>query len=91
MTSFLSSVDLHTSRDYACDNQSMVSIVLAPERNTSPDFVLTNLGHEKLAKCKKKSFHKHNENVKNWYNEATHALPDESLAVTLKDFRFNKS
>ena len=91
MTSFLSSVDLHTLRDYACDNKSMVSIVLVPERNTSTAFVLTNLGHEKLAKCKKKSFHKHNENVKNWYKEATHALPDEYLAVTLKDFRTNKS
>ena len=44
MTSFLSSVDLHALWDYAKDNQSLVSIVLAPEKKTSPAYCLTKLG-----------------------------------------------
>ena len=44
MTSFLSSVDLHALWDYAKDNQSLVSIVLAPEKKTPPAYCLTKLG-----------------------------------------------
>ena len=44
MTSFLSSVDLHALYDYAKDNHSLVSIVLAPERDTAPAYCLTSRG-----------------------------------------------
>ena len=37
MTSFLSSVDLLALYDYARANKSLISIVLAPEKKTSPD------------------------------------------------------
>ena len=37
MTSFLSSVDLHALYDYARANKSLIYIVLAPEKKTSPD------------------------------------------------------
>ena len=41
MTSFLSSVELHALWDYAKDNPILVSIVLAPEKLTSPAYSLT--------------------------------------------------
>ena len=51
MTSFLSSVDLHGLWDYARDNPSLVSIVLAPERRTAPAFCLTERGLADIGKC----------------------------------------
>ena len=50
--SFLSSVDLHMLYNY-------VSIVLAPELDTFPAYVLTKKGLETLNSCKKTGFHRH--------------------------------
>ena len=38
MTSFLSSVDLHAFNVYAVDNRSIISVVVLPEKRTSPAF-----------------------------------------------------
>ena len=54
MTSFLSSVDLHALWDNARFNKSLVSIVLAPEKETAPAFCLTDHGLAELEKCKEK-------------------------------------
>ena len=61
MSSFLSisSVDFNALWDYARNNKSLISIVLAPEEKTAPAFCLTNVGLEKLKKCKDKDFHRH--------------------------------
>ena len=57
--SFLSSVDLHMLYNYACSNQSMISIVLAPELNTFPAYTLTKKGMDTLRFCQKTGFHRH--------------------------------
>ena len=57
--SFLSSVDLHMLYNYACSNSSVVSLVLAPELNTCPAYVLTKKGMDTLRFCFKSGFHRH--------------------------------
>ena len=57
--SFLSSVDLHMLYNYACSHSFVISIVLAPELNTFPAYVLTKKGLETLRACKKTGFHRH--------------------------------
>ena len=88
MSSFLSSVDLHALWDYARNNKSLISIVLAPEKKTAPAFCLTNVGLEKLKKCKDKDFHRH-QNDQSYYKVASHTrFVDSNIIV--HDFRFNK-
>ena len=87
MTSFLSSVDLHALWDFARENHSIVSIVLAPEKKTCPAFCLTRLGLSELAQCKQGGFHKHKKDDRRLYEEAEHAIDDQSLATIVVDFR----
>ena len=87
MTSFLSSVDLHALWDFARENNSIVSIVLAPEKKTCPAFCLTQLGLSELAKCKQKGFHQHKKDDRRMYTEAEHAIDDQTLATIVVDFR----
>ena len=88
MSSFLSSVDLHALWDYARNNKSLISIVLAPEKKTAPAFCLTNVGLDKLKKCKDKDFHRH-QNDQSYYKVASHTrFVDSNIIV--HDFRFNK-
>ena len=87
MTSFLSSVDLHALYDYAKDNHSLVSIVLAPERDTAPAYCLTSRGFNKLASCKETGFHTHSGCEQTFYREAQHVLDDLSCRTSLIDFR----
>ena len=44
MSSFLSSVDLHALWDYARNNKSLISIVLAPEKKNSPSLLSYKCG-----------------------------------------------
>ena len=81
MSSFLSSVDLHALWDYARNNKSLIPIVLAPEKQT-------DVGLEKLKKCKKKDFHRH-QNDQSYYKEASHIRLVNS-DIIVHDFRLNK-
>ena len=87
MTSFLSSVDLHALWDYARHNYSLVSIVLAPEKKTSPAFCLTSLGLTEIGKCKKNGFHKHRGDDHRYYREAGHAIDDQTRETDVIDYR----
>jgi hypothetical protein len=89
MDSFLSSVDLHALHDYARSNKSLVSIVLAPEKKTSPAYCLTDVGFLELSKCKEKGFHRH-KNDTALYMEANHATDDYTIDVTVEDFRMKR-
>ena len=90
MTSFLSSVDLHALWDYAQDNQSLISIVLAPERKTSPAYCLTKLGLSEIGKCKETGFHKHKRSDEYLYKEADHVIEDQTITTLVADFRIQK-
>ena len=90
MTSFLSSVDIHALWDYARHNPSLVSIVLAPEKGTSPAFCLTSLGLTEVGKCKQNGFHKHKKNDKRLYREADHTLDDQTLDTIVVDLRMQR-
>ena len=87
-SSFLSSVDLHALWDYARNNKSLISIVLPPEEKTAPAFCLTNVGLEKLRKCKDKDFHRH-KNDQSYYQVASHTRFVDSHII-VHDFRLNK-
>ena len=83
MSAFLSSVDFHALWDYAKDNQSLISIVLAPEKKTSPAFCLTNIGLEEIGRCKKRGFHKHRRDDRRLYEEAKHVVDDQTCDTTV--------
>ena len=87
-SSFLSSVDLHALWDYARENKNLISIVLAPEEDTAPAFCLTNVGLEKLRKCKDKGFHRH-KNDRSYYMIANHAIVDQT-SIIVQDFRIDR-
>ena len=89
MTSFLSSVDLHALWDNARFNKSLVSIVLAPEKETSPAFCLTDHGLAELGKCQGKGFHRHND-ADSYYMEANHVIDDHTIATVIEDFRIQR-
>ena len=91
MTSFLSSVDLHALFDYARDNPSLISIVLAPEKNTAPIFCLTRRGLSELGKCKETGFHKHVKDDSLFYEKADHVLDDQTMDATIVDYRILRS
>ena len=86
MTSFLSSVDLHALNVYAVDNRSIISVVVSPEKRTSPAFSLTAKGIDVLRRCNKDGFHTHR-NAKSLYEEASHVSIDDSLNINVNDFR----
>ena len=88
MDSFLSSVDLHALHDYARSNPSLISIVLAPERGTSPAFCLTTFGMKEIRKCRATGFHQH-DNSHLMYKEADHTYDDESTETQVEDFRLD--
>ena len=90
MTSFLSSVDLHALWDYAQDNPSLISIVLAPEKKTSPAYCLNSLGLKELGQCKQAGFHKHKKDDRRLYGEAQHVLEDRTRDTIIVDFRINR-
>jgi proteasome lid subunit RPN8/RPN11 len=87
MISFLSSVDLHGLWDYARDNPSLVSIVLAPKRKTAPAFCLTEHGLSAIGKCQKNGHHKHRGDDRQYYEVASHAIEDETFETIVVDFR----
>ena len=89
MTSFLSSVDLHALFDYARDNPKLISIVLAPELNTSPAFCLTKYGISELSKCNETGFHHHRQDESEYYQEADYVVYDESCSTEVIDFRLH--
>jgi hypothetical protein len=90
MTSFLSSVDLHTLWDHARHNPNLVSIVLAPEKKTSPAFCLTQLGLTAIGKCKKSGHHKHRGDDRQYYEEANHVIDDQTCETIVVDFRMDR-
>ena len=85
MDSFLSSVDLHALYDFAKDNESLISVVLAPEKNTSPAYSLTRLGFKVIGNCRTSGFHQH-KNSTGLYTVASHVVRTDS-AVNVQDFR----
>ena len=86
MTSFLSSFDLHGLWDYARDNPSLVSIVLAPERKTAPAICLTEPGLADIGKCKKSGHHdKHRGDDRRYYEEASHVTMDQDWETIVVD------
>ena len=89
MTSFLSSVDLHALWDYARDNPKVISIVLAPELNTSPAFCLTSYGISELSKCGETGFHHHRQEESKYYQEADYVVHDEGFSTDVIDFRLH--
>ena len=72
-SSFLSSIDLHALWDYARFNPDMISIVLAPEKGTSPAYSLTKKGLKELSKCKEVGHHHHEEDA-SYYSVADHVV-----------------
>ena len=87
MTSFLSSVDLHALYDYARDNLDLVSIVVAPERGTSPAFMLTGEARKRIASCNEVGFHHHEGRDKNYYEVVDHVINDPALKLSIFDMR----
>ena len=87
--SFLSSVDIHALWDYAKDNPSLISIVLAPKKNTAPAYCLTSLGFREISQCKEKGFHKHRIDDKKLYHVAEHVFQGRGLVTTVIDQRFS--
>ena len=87
--SFLSSVDIHALWDYAKDNPSLISIVLAPKKNTAPAYCLTSLGFREISQCKEKGFHKHRIDDKKLYHEAEHVFEGRGLVTTVIDQRLS--
>jgi hypothetical protein len=82
-------VDVHALWDNARFNKSLVSIVLAPEKKTSPAFCLTDHGLPELEKCQGKGFHRHND-AESYYMEANHAIDDQTIATVIEDFRIQR-
>ena len=80
-------MDLHGLWDYARDNPSLVSIVLAPERRTAPAFCLTERGLADIGKCKKSGHHKHRGDDGQYYQEAAHVRDDQTCETIVVDFR----
>ena len=92
MSSFLSSVDIHQLYDYAQDNHSLISIVLAPEKSTSPAYSLTPRGLAEIGKCTINWFHKHKEDDRRFYGIAKHVKNDpatDTTVCTILEFYFN--
>ena len=89
MTSFLSSVDLHALWDYARFNKSLISIVLAPERETSSAYCLTDYGLTEISKFQDTGFHEHR-NYGSLYTEANHTVNDVGSFISVQDFRIQR-
>lgn len=86
-TAFLSSVDLHTHCPYQILLPEAIAIVCAPKYNETGFFTLTGeYGIGTVSKCQNKGFHPHVTDPPLFTN-AEHIKLDETIPLTVKDFR----
>ncbi|MEE6485536.1 hypothetical protein FKM82_014318 [Ascaphus truei] len=80
-TAFLSSVDLHTHCSYQLMLPEAIAIVCSPKHNDTGIFRLTNAGMLEVSVCKKKGFHPHSKDPRQ-FNTCRHVIvKDAKIAV----------
>nr|XP_033796105.1 AMSH-like protease isoform X3 [Geotrypetes seraphini]XP_033796106.1 AMSH-like protease isoform X3 [Geotrypetes seraphini]XP_033796107.1 AMSH-like protease isoform X3 [Geotrypetes seraphini]XP_033796108.1 AMSH-like protease isoform X3 [Geotrypetes seraphini]XP_033796109.1 AMSH-like protease isoform X3 [Geotrypetes seraphini]XP_033796111.1 AMSH-like protease isoform X3 [Geotrypetes seraphini]XP_033796112.1 AMSH-like protease isoform X3 [Geotrypetes seraphini] len=82
-TAFLSSVDLHTHCSYQLMLPEAIAIVCSPKHNETGIFRLTNAGMLEVSACKKKGFHPHSKDPKQ-FNVSTERI---CTHVAIKDIK----
>ncbi|XP_030058924.1 AMSH-like protease isoform X1 [Microcaecilia unicolor] len=84
-TAFLSSVDLHTHCSYQLMLPEAIAIVCSPKHNDTGIFRLTNAGMLEVSACKKKGFHPHSKDPRQ-FNICTHVTVKD-IKITVLDLR----
>ena len=84
---FLSSVDLHMLHRYIRENPSVISIVLAPEKNYFPAFSLTKTGLSYLDQCQRDIRRPHRHNSSGLYRLARHLRYINTGHIQIEDQR----
>ncbi|XP_075698773.1 AMSH-like protease isoform X1 [Rhinoderma darwinii] len=84
-TAFLSSVDLHTHCSYQLMLPEAIAIVCSPKHNDTGIFRLTNAGMLEVSGCKKKGFHPHSKEPRQ-FNTCRHVIVKDAK-ITVLDLR----
>ncbi|KAM4702678.1 AMSH-like protease isoform 2-T2 [Rhinophrynus dorsalis] len=84
-TAFLSSVDLHTHCSYQLMLPEAIAIVCSPKHNDTGIFRLTSAGMLEVSVCKKKGFHPHSKDPRQ-FNTCRHVIVKDSK-ITVLDLR----
>ncbi|KAM9326365.1 AMSH-like protease [Gastrophryne carolinensis] len=84
-TAFLSSVDLHTHCSYQLMLPEAIAIVCSPKHNDTGIFRLTNAGMLEVSACKKKGFHPHSKEPRQ-FNVCRHVIVKD-VTMTVLDLR----
>ncbi|KAM8923904.1 AMSH-like protease [Pelodytes ibericus] len=84
-TAFLSSVDLHTHCSYQLMLPEAIAIVCSPKHNDTGIFRLTNAGMLEVSVCKKKGFHPHSKDPRQ-FNTCRHVIVKDAK-ITVLDLR----
>ncbi|XP_053548184.1 AMSH-like protease isoform X2 [Bombina bombina] len=84
-TAFLSSVDLHTHCSYQLMLPEAIAIVCSPKHNDTGIFRLTSAGMLEVSGCKKKGFHPHSKDPRQ-FSTCKHVIVKET-AITVLDLR----
>ncbi|KAM4030509.1 LOW QUALITY PROTEIN: AMSH-like protease [Anomaloglossus baeobatrachus] len=81
-TAFLSSVDLHTHCSYQLMLPEAIAIVCSPKHNDTGIFRLTNAGMLEVSGCKKKGFHPHSKEPRQ-FNTCRHVIVKDAKILVL--------
>ncbi|KAE8589953.1 hypothetical protein XENTR_v10017873 [Xenopus tropicalis] len=84
-TAFLSSVDLHTHCSYQLMLPEAIAIVCSPKHNDTGIFRLTSAGMLEVSACKKKGFHPHSKEPRQ-FNTCRHVTVQDA-GITVLDLR----
>ncbi|XP_073404293.1 AMSH-like protease [Dendrobates tinctorius] len=84
-TAFLSSVDLHTHCSYQLMLPEAIAIVCSPKHNDTGIFRLTNAGMLEVSGCKKKGFHPHSKEPRQ-FNICRHVIVKDAK-ISMLDLR----
>ncbi|XP_069467371.1 AMSH-like protease isoform X3 [Ambystoma mexicanum] len=84
-TAFLSSVDLHTHCSYQLMLPEAIAIVCSPKHKDTGIFRLTNAGMLEVSGCKRKGFHPHSKDPKQ-FNSCKHVVVKD-IKITVLDLR----
>lgn len=84
-TAFLSSVDLHTHCSYQLMLPEAIAIVCSPKHNDTGIFRLTNAGMLEVSGCKKKGFHPHSKEPRQ-FNTCRHVIVKDAK-ISVLDLR----
>ncbi|XP_053307093.1 AMSH-like protease [Spea bombifrons] len=84
-TAFLSSVDLHTHCSYQLMLPEAIAIVCSPKHNDTGIFRLTSAGMLEVSVCRKKGFHPHSKEPRQ-FNTCRHVIVKDAK-ITVLDLR----